>query len=97
MESQGGIIGRVSFSWKPAFEYSPPNQGKKEDSKALDGVCGDTSYNDKATEKAEDDGIEGPRPVRPIRTVFAATKDEYSEDSKEEEEVLRYAYSTLSI
>lgn len=72
---------RVSLSWKPASEHCPPNQGKKEDSKALDGVCGDTAYDYEATKKAEDDGIEGPRPVRPIRSVFAATKDEYSKGS----------------
>lgn len=66
---------------KSALEYCPPNQGKKEDSKALDGVCDDTAYDDEATEKAENDGIEGPRPVRPVQSVFAATEDENSEGS----------------
>lgn len=53
----------VNSSWKPALEYRPPHQGEEKDCNPLDGVCDDTAYQYEATEDAENDGVEGPRPV----------------------------------
>ena len=71
----------VRSSLKPALKYCPPNQGEKEDCESLDRVCHNTAYEYEATEDAENDGVEGPCPVRPIETIFATTKDKYSESS----------------
>ena len=87
---------RASASWKPAFEHRPPDQGEEEDCDSLDGVCDDTADEYDAAEDAENDGVEGPRPVRAMERVFAAPEDEDSEGGEEEEEVLGYAYLSFN-
>ena len=67
--------------WRPALEYYPPDQGDEEDCEPLDGVCDNTAYEYEATKDAENDRVEGPRPVRPGESILATTKDEYSKGS----------------
>lgn len=80
----------------PASEYRPSNDREKEDSEPLQWICDDSSCDNEAAESTKDRGIRGPCSVG-AGCVFTTSKYEDAKDGEEEEEVLGYTSSIVSI